>query len=966
MSKTALRWIFRGFLLVLFVTVLVPAGFGQTAQIRVDVVDNTGAVIVGVPVTVTNTDTGVKRSYMTDSAGLVVAPSLPPGAYRVMIVSPGFATEVRTLTLTVGLTESLNVAMKAASGSETVDVNEPAGLEIESTKADISGVVSRGQLDELPVLSRGFTGLAQLVPGGAPSLSGDARFGENTTFGGSNVRSGYSTIVDGSDLDHPIYGLAIVDINQDDVQEFRVLHNQYDAEYSRAGTAVVDVVTRSGTNAYTGMFSYFGQNQTLNARNYFVTTAQPPYSEIHTSATFGGPIIKNRMHFFFADEYLNQTNSYVEALPASNPFATTYNGIYPGSTDEKTIQSKVDHQLTQADNLQARYLFENQKIRTAYQLTDNYNIIFNDMIVQWAHIFTPAILNNAQLEYMDQNTLRYQTATGPEIIRPSFTSGTPPNLPQGYPRRRIAINDTLYITKGRNSMKMGTRSAYEDLHQEGNFYGAGVWTFNTNSPFVAGNSATYPVAYTVGSGATTVEYRNAEIGLFFQDDIKINNKLTFNGGLRYDMETNLRDNTYVNDLIKNTSFPGISNYVSANRGNYLKGIQPRLGLAYDLYGNGRTILRAGYGGYSARNRPFFDTQMEATEDNFTVSITNPTLLATYPSQTAVLGGLTLQQYVARNGGRSLYLVGNNLDIPYIYELTGGFEKALFKNTVIIVDGIRQIQTELQTGHDGNLPATSPKLPGGTGSLIRPATQYGTVTLFNGTTSGYYSALQAQVRSQYKRASLQLSYNWSKSISDGLDDNTAATTDPFHVYGNNDRGIDEEDRRSTLAMSSLFKLPLGFELSGIVSLTTGPPWNVTYGKDIDGDGNTQDRPAGLPKYSGGRSDNRLLGIINAARTSTIPTTLPSGLVVPSIALASVTLGQLDQTDGLEKVDVRGTKAFNFGKSYRLELFLEAYNITNTPTFLPPSGVISSPSFLQLSTANSPRQLQFGARFSFKAK
>ena len=96
-----------------------------------------------------------------------------------------------------------------------------------------------------------------MSPGGDPSLAGDARIGIQTTFGVANVRSGYPVLVDGSDVDHPISGLAPVDVDQDAVQQFRVMHNQYDAEYGRAETAVVDVVTRSGTNAYTGMFSYF-------------------------------------------------------------------------------------------------------------------------------------------------------------------------------------------------------------------------------------------------------------------------------------------------------------------------------------------------------------------------------------------------------------------------------------------------------------------------------------------------------------------------------------------------------------------------------------------------------------------------------------------------------------------------------------------------------------------------------------
>ena len=113
-------------------------------------------------------------------------------------------------------------------------------------------MVNQEQLSELPVLNRGFVGLAQLLPGGGPARTGDGRFGISTSFGGTNVRSMYSMQIDGGIMDHPIYGFAIVNVSQDAVQEFRVLRNQFDAEYSRAGTAVVNVVTRSGTNELHG------------------------------------------------------------------------------------------------------------------------------------------------------------------------------------------------------------------------------------------------------------------------------------------------------------------------------------------------------------------------------------------------------------------------------------------------------------------------------------------------------------------------------------------------------------------------------------------------------------------------------------------------------------------------------------------------------------------------------------------
>jgi Carboxypeptidase regulatory-like domain len=956
------------FLFLLFAIAFHSAGWAQTGEILVNVTDSTGAVLVNVQLTVANTDTGIVRSAQTDSDGLAAIPSLQPGPYKVSATISGFKTEETTLTITVGQVASLNMTLVPASNTQSVEITAAPPLEVDTSTAAVAGMIPRTALNDLPVLNRGFIGLEQLLPGGAPSLPGDLRFGNQTTFGGSNVRSGYSVLIDGATMDHPIYGLSITDVNQDSVQEFRVLHNQYDAEYGRAGTAVVDVITRSGTNTWHGMFSYYGQTEALNAENYFAPPIRPAFSATHTSGTVGGPIIKNKAHFFFADEYIKSQNPDIIALPASNPFASTFNGVYPDSTSEKTIQAKVDYQLNDKNNFFVRYLWESQHILPTYQLIDLYNIAFNDGLLNWGHIFSPTKLNNAQLEYMDQNTLRSASATGPEIIRPSMTYGTPSNLPQAYPRRRIAVNDTFYWTKGRNTMKMGTRMAYEDLHQRGNFNGAGTWTFNTDTPFTPGVPATYPVAYSVGSGPTDVKYENAELSYFFNDDIKLTSRFTFNAGLRYDLETNLRDNPYVQNLLKNPEFPGLDTYVSGTRGNFKKVIQPRVGVAYNVRGNGHTVLRAGFGGYGARNRPFFDTQMESTDNNYTISITNPALLATYPSETAVLGGLTLQQYVALEGGRSLYLVGNDLNIPYVFEMTAGVEQTVLRNTVITVDGIRQDQIFLQTGRDYNLPAIGPLA-----THPRPLKQFGSATIFNGSTSSYYSALQIQVKSQYRWGSLQGAYTWGKVISDGLDDNSAATTDPFHVYGNNDRGLDEENLHSTLAISPIVNIPWGFMASGVIELTTGPPWNIEYGKDLDGDGNAQDRPAGLPKDSGGQHRVDYLNIINAARTATKSTTLPSGFVVPSLnsatcaatntCLQPVTMGELTQSDGEKRFDLRLTKILTFKERYKLELFMEGYNIFNTPSFQAPNATISSPAFLTRSVADIPRQLQYGARFSF---
>jgi hypothetical protein len=916
--------------------------FAQTGEIRGSVTDQQGGLLPGVAVTIGNTATGVSRSLTTDDFGAFRAAALQPGPYKVSLEFKGFRSEARTLELTIGETAEVKVSMNAADVTETVEVKEAVGI-IDTAKSDISGVVSKEQLADLPVINRGFIGLGQLIPGGGPSLPGDARFGMQTTFGGSNVRSGYSVLVDGAAMDHPIYGLAVVNVNQDAVQEFRVMHNQYDAEYSRAGTAVVTVLTKSGTNDWNGMFSYFGRYDALNARNTFANS-KPPFNSKRFSGTFGGPIIHNKTHFFGAVEIVDLNSPTIIALPAVNPFASTYNGDYPAYTKEKTVQAKLDHTFNQNNSGFLRYLFDDQHIGSTYQLDQQYNIIFHDVLSQWNWTSSSGKLNSLELEYLDQNTLRFQQTTAAEVVRPSFTSGASPNLPQGFPRSRGALNETFYFTKGRNTFKAGTRAAYENLHFEADYYGAGVWNFNTDLPFNANVPSTYPTLLTIGSGPSVKDFKNSELGFFFQDDIKLAPRFTLNAGLRYDLETNLRDNAYIASLVANPQFAGLSNLIKSPRGNDLHDLQPRLGFAWDVLGDGRTVIRGGFGAYSARNRPWFDIEGQVVSSQFTVQVTNPAQLALYPDVNAVLGGISLGQYAATKGGRTLYLPGDHLSIPYVLNGTIGIQKALWKkDTVLQVDLIRQIQTGLQTGNDANLPAIGPL-----STHPRPYPQFGAVTLINSTTESWYSALQVQFHTRFKRVYTQAAYTWSKVISAGNDDNANIISDPYHILGNNDRGLDEENLSQALSWTSILDLPYGFQLSTIVSLRTGPPWNITAGKDLTGDGDSAtQRPSGLVKDAGGQNSTANLAIINAYRTS--------------LNLAPVTMAKLTQGDGAESLDLRLTRGFRLGERMRLDLFMEAYNAFNHANYLAPNGVLSSPAFLLRTTALDPRQLQIGLRF-----
>lgn len=927
------------------VFLLLPAlTSAQTAELRGTVTDSTGGALPGVAIMIRNEATGVERPVVTDEAGAFRLPAMQPGPYAIESSLMGFGTEKRRVNLTVGQVAELKIRLSLGALEESVQVVGAAGaVDIETSKSGLSAVVSHEQLSELPVLNRGFVGLAQLLPGGGPARTADSRFGINTAFGGSNVRSMYSMQIDGGNMDHPIYGFAIVNVSQDAVQEFRVLRNQYDAEYSRAGTAVVNVVTRSGTNQFRGQASYFGRDDKLNAKNSFARV-KPPFDSARVSGTLGGPIVPNKAFFFGAIEYNQQNSVRIIALPTVNPFAAQFNGVYDNGSRAKLGQAKVDYTVNPHHALTVRYLYDNDDIVEDYGLAENTALDFNDVSASWNWTLGGSMLNNFVAQVFSQDTQRFQLTTDTQVSRPSFTSGRSPNLPQGFPRKRYAVNDTFFWSPGRHATKFGVRMAYEDLSYNADYYGAGVWQFNTDVPFDKNNSATWPTKFTIGSGPATKNYRNTEWGIFAQDDVRLGN-LTVNLGIRYDFDTNLRSNAFIASLIANPQFVGLDRLVKANRGNDLNNIQPRGGFAWDTRGDGKTVIRGGYGLYSGRNRPWFNIRGDVVSTQFTAEISDPALLQNFPDQRAALGGRTLEDFIKTAGNRALYLPGDDLSLPYVRSATLGMAKLLPGQTTLEVDFIHQEQRDLQTGRDANLPKAGPL----TATNPRPFRQFSSVTLINSLTNSNYDALQAQLRKRYKGTTWQVSYTLAKSISDNTNDNASTNTDPWNTFGNNDKGLDENDRRQALSVSVIAPLPWKIQLATIVSLRNGNPWDVTAGVDLDRDGNTQDRPAGLVKNAGGTRSETNLAIINAFRQSR--------------SLAPITMEQLIRTSGDRVIDLRATKAFSLSSHKRVDVFVEAYNLLNAVNFENPSGTISSASFTVYTTARDARQIQWGARFQF---
>jgi hypothetical protein len=347
-------------------TIVLPAAlccdpaFAQSigASVAGLVTDETGARLQGATVTITHTLNGRVVVLNTGSQGEYRAVALLPGEYDIAAVQAGFSSNTRRVTLPVGADATVNVTLPLAGFAEQTTVNVATPL-VEVARSQPSSVVAKRDIDTLPVLERNVLVLAQILPGSGPINSTVTRLA-STKFGGvADQRAGYTTLIDGGDINDTVWGSPTIDIGQDAVQEFKVFRNQFDAQYGHALNAVVTVATRTGTNRFSGAGFVLGRDDALNAR-YPFAAENLPFDEQRIGGSIGGPLVRDRSHFFASYERDNVDNTRVIALPPSNPFAARENGAFPAEADNQMASARLDHRVGAAHLFSARYAFDSQ------------------------------------------------------------------------------------------------------------------------------------------------------------------------------------------------------------------------------------------------------------------------------------------------------------------------------------------------------------------------------------------------------------------------------------------------------------------------------------------------------------------------------------------------------------------------------------------------------------------------------
>ena len=928
-------------LLALIGLAVPAAGQSTGGSIAGVVTDASGARVTGATITITNVANGHSQTLTAGEQGEFRVVALQPAPYRLVVEHPGFTRSERDLVLTVGSEATLEVRLTVAGVREAIAVT-PASFDI--AKFYPSSLVTFDAIRTLPDIGRNFLVLAQLIPGSGPLNTTPGRFATTKFGGAADQRSGFTTMLDGGDIDDTQWGGPTINVTQESVQEFRVFRHQFDAQYGNALNAVVSVVTRAGGNQFQGSAFYFGRDDTLNARNAFAQR-KPPFDEQRAGGVIGGPLARNRTHLFATYERDHVDTARIIALPASNDFATRENGIFPASGDEHMAALRLDHRISNAHTAFVRYIHDDQTlIRAGVAPTSDSSQVdtfsrAHSVVGEIDSTVSPRALNTLRVHWFTHTSegTPHTLDRTPGIQRPSVTTGqTVGGDWQTLARTRLTLFDALYLSGARHDLKFGGEISFGTNELDAHFFEDGFFVFRSDLPFDQNSPLTWPTSFQQ-QPRNVQTYRARQLALFVQDDWRAATRLRLNLGVRYDLDPTLRINDFYEDVLRNPALARLGEFVSYDRGTDTNNLQPRLGATYDVRGDGRVVLRGGWGMYVARNRPWFQLRSMNQVGAPAVVVEDPARLRLYPDISAILAGGAPFQLGT--------VIPDNFVQSYALNTTIGSAWQLGRAAALDVDYVHSY-ADHQTGFtDRNIPSN------GTISATnpRPVREFAQVWMLENFTKSWYDALETQLRVNIPRQGhLRASYTLSRSYLDGVDFfNTVRGTQRTP----RERGYSPSDQRHNLTAAASFPLPWQLEASAILKLTSGSPMPVQAGFDLDGDRSPAgDRPPGLAITVGRNDVEESLRIINEFR---------AGLTLPPID------SDLLRLDPYRSLDVRITKVFQVRAPQRLELTLEAFNLTNHVNYNSTSvnRNLNSPSFLERRTARDARQIQWGLRYLF---
>jgi hypothetical protein len=913
------RYAISTFLAVLALLFTAPLIHAQgTGEISGTVRDDQGGVIPGVTVTLRNVGTGVTRTETTSPEGKYRFSALPPGSYEMTAELSGFQTVVISgeLVIRIGFEMTRDITMRIGSLSETVTVTGESPL-VETRSTEVGGVVSQTQIADLPINSRNYLSLALLMPG--TTVDGTRSFFPTVNVGGAVAFNATGNVLDGTINNWVEDGEPRQNLPEDAVMEFKVSNAQFDAEFGLATAGLVQVVTKSGTNDYHGTGFWYFRDKALNAKGVF-EDEKPEYRRDQFGGSIGGPIVQDRMHFFFAAERTDVREFYTvnTGLPQ---FYSAHEGTFEQPFYRNLYVGRFDWQANNENTFFARYAHEDETstcggcggtvaTEAGYdQETPRRSIVLG-------HTWIPGPDRLNDFRFQGAWNGYYIAPTGTEIWKdpgsfpperinrlrqtfyfPSLTWGS--SFDEVGPESRYEFRDTYTMNFVKHTVKVGGHFSYNKYFEENTGDVLGSWTFGTDQffdPSDPNSLANLTDAALFSSSLPPINTKKPTkyVAFFAQDDWQVRDNLVLNLGIRWERLINC-----CNEELDPSIFPVEIPLIDVSQRGDKNNFGPRLGLVWDIDGGGKSVLRWGYGVYYGHVRTLGVLDEFRNFQQYSIEITNPSYPDPYQGQDP--------QDFAVSGPANLTIVDNGYVQPYSQQYTLGFSRQLSRDFAIHLDGIYNFTQRDRKIRDANLPDPV------TG--IRPYPEFGRFDYYQSTANLKYKALYVKMEKRYSnRNQFLVSYTLAKS-----DDSLPLyrTFDPRNL--SLDWGPSNNDRRHNLVLSGSFLLPADINLGAVYQFRSELPWNAVAGRDLNGDGFSStngvtggaDLVPGTTRNSGGRDLN--LAAVNSYRAEN--------------GLPPVDESQIDSSR-ISSLDVRVSKRFAVRGESRFEVMGQIFNLLNT--------------------------------------
>lgn len=919
---------------ILAFSLVLAAVIGAAAQQNVSaatlsgvVKDPNGSAVAGATVTLVNPAVNQRQTSVSDANGRFRFNYLTVGSYEIKASKDGFGEQVQKFTATVGQALDLKLVLQVKAVSAEVNVENSAAV-IETTRTQVAETVLPKDIDDLPLNGRNFLDLALLLPGVSRTNTGSVqKFAETSAVPGTGIsiagqrNLNNSFIVDGSSGNDDSVELAGTYYSQDVIREFQVITNGAVAEFGRASSGFINIITHSGTNTFSGDIYGFLRNQRIDARNP-LAPSKDPLTQTQYGGSFGGPLKRDRTFFFANFEQTRRHDSNVITISPANVAAinTRLNaisfrgpriatGLVPGGYNTTNIFGRVDHKINARNDLAVTYNFYDISATNARTVGGLNAVSRGTNLNNKDHTINTQNVTSIGSRFL--NEFRFQIRSSrlgaPAIdqVGPSINIGGVANFGTAVssPTRRdidlYQFTDSFSAILDKHSVKGGAEFIYNDLNIE--FPGAiqGVYTFTNLANFLTGTYSQFQQAF----GAPSQKQKNPNFGLFVQDEWKAGRNLTLNVGLRYDLQF-------------------LPDPINTDRDNF----SPRIGFAYSPAE--KTVVRGSFGIYYDRI-PTRATSNALQRDGskYIVAILGPTaagapvfpnILTSQPSTLVTKPSITRIDPNIENSNSQQANLQVEREFEHGISASLGYLYLRGRNLIL--------------SRNVNVPTcTNAAL-----NLCRPDPNFGNISRYEGSGDSYYNGLVASFNKRQGRwLSTRFSYTFSKAIDNSGNFFFSSPQDNSNLR--DERGLSDNDQRHRLTLSgtlnsrtpqsgnTLSQIYGGFQLGWIFTYASRLPFNILYGSDRNLDTNSNDRPLGVGRNTG-RGFN------------------------------------------FSSFDLRLSRKFNFTERAKLELLVEGFNLLNRSNFSVPNNTFGSGStplaaFGRPTAAFDPRQLQVGFRFAF---